>query len=40
VVAVLLGWAVLGEKLTLEMLVGAAVIVGSMVLITTQQKKA
>ena len=40
VVAVLLGWAVLGEKLSIEMLVGAAVIVGSVVLITTQQKKA
>lgn len=39
VVAVLLGWAVLGEKLTGQMLVGAAVIVGSVVLITTQQKK-
>lgn len=40
VVAVLLGWAVLGEKLTGEMLVGAAVIVGSVVLITSQQKPA
>ncbi|MGI4736447.1 MAG: EamA family transporter [Janthinobacterium lividum] len=39
VVAVLLGWATLGEKLTAQMLVGAAVIVGSVVLITTQQKK-
>jgi drug/metabolite transporter (DMT)-like permease len=39
VVAVLLGWAMLGEKLTGQMLVGAAVIVGSVVLITTQQKK-
>lgn len=38
VVAVLLGWAVLGEKLTGAMLVGAAVIVGSVVLITSQQK--
>jgi drug/metabolite transporter (DMT)-like permease len=40
VVAVLLGWAMLGEKLTSQMLVGAVVIVGSVVLITTQQKKA
>jgi drug/metabolite transporter (DMT)-like permease len=40
VVAVLLGWAMLGEKLTAQMLVGAVVIVGSVVLITTQQKKA
>ena len=39
VVAVLLGWAMLGEKLTGQMLVGAAVIIGSVVLITTQQKK-
>ncbi|QKG53044.1 EamA family transporter [Hymenobacter sp. BRD67] len=38
VVAVLLGWAMLGEKLTGQMLAGAAVIVGSVVLITTQQK--
>ncbi len=39
VVAVLLGWVLLGEKMTVQMLVGAAVIVGSVVLITTQQKK-
>jgi len=39
VVAVLLGWAMLGEKLTGQMLVGAAVVVGSVILITTQQKK-
>jgi len=39
VVAVLLGWAVAGETLTAQMLAGAAVIVGSVVLITTQQKK-
>ncbi|MGI4820543.1 MAG: EamA family transporter [Janthinobacterium lividum] len=39
VVAVLLGWALAGESLTKQMLVGAAVIVGSVVLITTQQKK-
>jgi drug/metabolite transporter (DMT)-like permease len=39
VVAVLLGWALAGESLTQQMLVGAAVIVGSVVLITTQQKK-
>lgn len=40
VVAVLLGWAVLGERLTGQMLVGAAVIVASVVLITTPPKKA
>ena len=39
VVAVLLGWAVLSEALTAQMLLGAAVIVGSVVLITIQQKK-
>ena len=39
VVAVLLGWAVLGEQLTGQMLVGAAVIVGSVVLITSRQKE-
>ncbi len=39
VVAVLLGWAMLHEALTAQMLVGAAVIVGSVVLITSQQKK-
>ena len=39
VVAVLLGWALLHEALTPQMLVGAAVIVGSVVLITTQPKR-
>jgi len=39
VVAVLLGWAMLHEKMTVQMLVGAAVIVGSVVLITAQRKK-
>lgn len=39
VVAVLLGWAMLGETLTPQMLVGAAVIVGSVVLITASPKK-
>jgi drug/metabolite transporter (DMT)-like permease len=39
VVAVLLGWAMLGEKLTGQMLVGAVVIVGSVVLITTPPKE-
>ena len=35
VVAVLLGWLIAGEPLTPRMLIGAAVIVGSVVLITT-----
>jgi drug/metabolite transporter (DMT)-like permease len=39
VVAVLLGWIMLGESLTGQMLVGAVVIVGSVVLITTPPKK-
>ena len=38
VVAVLLGWAVAGETLTGQMLAGAAVIVGSVVLLTTRQQ--
>jgi drug/metabolite transporter (DMT)-like permease len=39
VVAVLLGWMLAGESLTQQMLVGAAVIVGSVMLITKQHKK-
>jgi len=35
VVAVLLGWSIAGEPLTLKMILGAAIIVGSVVLITT-----
>lgn len=35
VVAVLLGWLVAGEPLTLRMMLAAAIIVGSVVLITT-----
>ena len=38
VVAVFLGWAIAGETLTGQMLVGAAIIVGSVALITTQKK--
>ena len=38
VVAVLLGWAALGESLTSQMLAGAAIIVASVVLLTAQQK--
>ncbi|TVT39420.1 EamA family transporter [Hymenobacter setariae] len=40
VVAVLLGWVMLGEALTGRMLVGAVVIVGSVVLITAPSEKA
>jgi drug/metabolite transporter (DMT)-like permease len=39
VVAVLLGWAMLGEALTGQMLIGAVVIVGSVVLITSPSEK-
>lgn len=39
-VAVLLGWAIAGESLTSQMLVGAAIIVGSVALITSQKKAA
>ena len=35
VVAVLLGWSIAGELLTLKMLLAMAIIVGSVVLITT-----
>ncbi|MBJ6142412.1 EamA family transporter [Hymenobacter sp. BT559] len=40
VVAVLLGWVMLGEALTGQMLLGAIVIVGSVVLITAPSEKA
>ncbi|MEO7673377.1 MAG: EamA family transporter [Pyrinomonadaceae bacterium] len=39
-VAVFLGWAIAGETLTGQMLIGAAVIVGSVVLITSKKDKA
>lgn len=39
VVAVILGWAIAGESLTSEMAVGAAIIVGSVVLITSHNKE-
>jgi drug/metabolite transporter (DMT)-like permease len=39
VIAVILGWAIAGESLTGQMLVGAAVIIGSVVLITSHQKE-
>jgi drug/metabolite transporter (DMT)-like permease len=37
-VAVVLGWAIAGESMTAQMLVGAAIIVGSVALITLQKK--
>lgn len=39
-VAVVLGWSIAGESMTAQMLVGAAVIVGSVALITLQKKAA
>jgi len=36
VIAVILGWAIAGESFTAQMLIGAGVIVGSVVLITSQ----
>jgi drug/metabolite transporter (DMT)-like permease len=38
VIAVLLGWLIAGESFTGQMLVGAGVVVGSVVLITSQNK--
>lgn len=38
VIAVLLGWLIAGESFTMQMLVGAGIIVGSVVLITSQEK--
>lgn len=37
VVAVILGWAILGESLTLQMLIGAAVVIASVALITRRK---
>jgi drug/metabolite transporter (DMT)-like permease len=39
-VAVVLGWMIAGESMTAQMLVGAAIIVGSVALITLQKKPA
>jgi len=39
-IAVFLGWAIAGESMTAQMLVGAAIIVGSVALITLQTKSA
>jgi drug/metabolite transporter (DMT)-like permease len=39
VIAVLLGWLIAGEAMTGQMLIGAAVVVGSVVLITSQNTK-
>jgi len=37
-IAVLLGWAIAGETLTGQMLLGAAIIIGSVALITSNKK--
>jgi drug/metabolite transporter (DMT)-like permease len=39
VIAVILGWAIAGETFTGRMLIGAGVIVGSVILITSQNRK-
>ena len=39
VVAVLLGWAVAGERLTIRILIAAAIIIGAVVLITTARSR-
>jgi drug/metabolite transporter (DMT)-like permease len=39
VIAVILGWAIAGESFTGRMLIGAGVIVGSVILITSQNRK-
>jgi drug/metabolite transporter (DMT)-like permease len=39
VVAVLLGWGIAGESLTMQMLAGAAIVVASVALVTRQKKK-
>lgn len=39
-VAVVLGWVIAGESMTAQMIVGAAIIVGSVALITLQKKTA
>jgi drug/metabolite transporter (DMT)-like permease len=38
VIAVLLGWLIAGESFTGQMLIGAGVIVGSVILITSHDK--
>jgi drug/metabolite transporter (DMT)-like permease len=40
VIAVLLGWLIAGESMTGQMLVGAGIVVGSVVLITSQNQEA
>ena len=39
VIAVLLGWLIAGESMTGQMLVGAGIVVGSVVLITSHSKE-
>jgi drug/metabolite transporter (DMT)-like permease len=38
VIAVILGWLIAGESMTMQMLIGAAVVVGSVVLITSKNE--
>ena len=39
VIAVLLGWLIAGESMTGQMLIGAGIVVGSVVLITSQNSE-
>ena len=39
VIAVMLGWLIAGESMTGQMLIGAGIVVGSVVLITSQNTK-
>jgi drug/metabolite transporter (DMT)-like permease len=39
VIAVVLGWLIAGESMTGPMLIGAGIVVGSVVLITSQNSK-
>jgi drug/metabolite transporter (DMT)-like permease len=39
VIAVVLGWLIAGESMTGQMLIGAGIVVGSVVLITSQNSK-
>jgi drug/metabolite transporter (DMT)-like permease len=40
VIAVILGWLIAGESMTGQMLIGAGIVVGSVVLITSQNAQA
>jgi len=39
VIAVIVGWLIAGESMTGQMLIGAGIVVGSVVLITSQNRE-